>query len=143
MFVMAELKTKQNDASVESFLNSVEDEQQREDSFFLLDLLKKITKEEPKMWGTSIVGFGTYAYKGKSGRSGEWFITGFSPRKQNMTVYLIAGVDHHKEALKKLGKHTTGVGCLYFRNLAAIDKKVLKDMLMVNYKKLKNARVDK
>lgn len=126
---MAELKTKVNDASVEKFINSTRDEQQKKDSLELLDIFKKTTKEEPKMWGTSIVGFGTFHYKGKSGREGDWFVTGFSPRKQNMTVYFCLGFKHLAPQLKKLGKFKTSVGCLYFRKLSDIDIKVLKEML--------------
>ena len=88
---MAELKTKKSNASVKKFLDSVPDQKKRQDSFVILDLMKKITKEEPKMWGPSIVGFGNYHYKYESGREGDWFITGFSPRKQNLTVYIMLG----------------------------------------------------
>jgi len=126
---MAEVKTKVNDASVEKFINSTKDEQQKKDSLELLDLFKKTTKEEPKMWGTSIVGFGTFHYKGKSGREGDWFVTGFSPRKQNMTVYFCLGFKHLAPQLKKLGKFKTSMGCLYFKKLSDIDIKVLKEML--------------
>ena len=126
---MAEVKTKVNDASVEKFINSTKDEQQKKDSLELLDLFKKTTKEEPKMWGTSIVGFGTFHYKGKSGREGDWFVMGFSPRKQNMTVYFCLGFKLLAPQLKKLGKFKTGVGCLYCRRLGDIDIKVLKEMI--------------
>src|SRR6185503_1364475 len=100
-----ELKTKVNAASVVGFLNSVDDEQKREDCFEILSLMKQVTKEAPKMWGSSIVGFGSYHYKGASGREGDWLLTGFSPRKQNLTLYIMGGFDPHKELLKKLGKH--------------------------------------
>ena len=103
----AELKTKVNKASVTAFLNKVDDEQKRTDSFEILKLMKQVTKEEPKMWGSSIVGFGSYHYKSKSGREGDWMLTGFSPRKQNLTLYLMGGFDTHKDLLKKLGKFTT------------------------------------
>ena len=126
---MAELKTKVNDAPVEKFLDSVKDEQTKKDCFTLLDLLKKTTKQEPKMWGSSIVGFGTYHYKGKSGREGEWFVTGFSPRKQNMTVYFCTGFHNMEPFMKKLGKFKTSVGCLYFKNLSDIDIKMLTEMI--------------
>jgi hypothetical protein len=92
-------------------------------------MMKKTTKEEPKMWGSSIVGFGTFHYKGKSGREGDWFVTGFSPRKQNMTVYFCLGFKHLAPQLKRLGKFKTSVGCLYFNKLSDIDIKVLKEML--------------
>ena len=131
---MAELKTKVNDASVEKFLATVKDETPQKDSQQLLKLLGEVTKEKPKMWGTSIVGFGTFHYKGASGREGDWFLTGFSPRKQNMTVYFCKGFAEVKPLLKKLGKHKTSVGCLYFKSLADIDIKVLKQMLKDYYK---------
>ena len=126
---MAELKTKVNEASVEKFISAVKDEETRNECLALLDLMKKTTKEEPKMWGSSIVGFGTFHYKGKSGREGDWFVTGFSPRKQNMTVYFCLGFKHLAPQLKRLGKFKTSVGCLYFNKLSDIDIKVLKEML--------------
>lgn len=126
---MSELKTQVNNASVEKFISAVKDEETRKDCLALLDLMKKTTKEEPKMWGSSIVGFGTFHYKGKSGREGDWFVTGFSPRKQNMTVYFCLGFKHLAPQLKRLGKFKTSVGCLYFNKLSDIDIKVLKEML--------------
>jgi hypothetical protein len=130
---MAELKTKVNNAPVEKFISSVKDEEARKDCLILLDLMKKETKEEPKMWGDSIVGFGTFHYKGKSGREGDWFVTGFSPRKQNMTVYFCLGFKHLAPQLKRLGKFKTSAGsCLYFKKLSDIDIKVLKEMLKEN-----------
>jgi hypothetical protein len=135
---MAELKTKVNDASVEKFINSVKDEGKIKDSRTLLDLMKKVMKEEPKMWGSSIIGYGTFHYKGKSGREGDWFVTGFSPRKQNMTVYFCLGFKHLEPQLKKLGKFKTSMGCLYFNKLSDIDIKVLKEMLTVTKKDLPN-----
>lgn len=133
----AELKTKVNDASVEKFLNAVKDEQARTDCYEILKMMKQVTKEEPKMWGSSIVGFGSYHYKGKSGREGDWMLTGFSPRKQNLTLYLMGGFDTHKDLLKKLGKFTTSVGCLYIKKLDDVDKKVLKELVAASVKKMK------
>ena len=124
-----ELKTQKNDANVEKFLAAVEDETKREDGYTLLKLLKKITKKEPKMWGSSIVGFGEYHYKGKSGREGDWFVTGFSPRKQNITIYLPNRPKESAALLKKLGKHKEAVGCLYINKLEDIDKKVLEELV--------------
>jgi hypothetical protein len=118
-----DVKTKVNDASVTDFLNSVTDEQKRKDSLEILKIMKQITKEEPKMWGASIVGFGSYHYKGASGREGDWMLTGFSPRKQNLTLYLMHGFDEQKDLLKKLGKHKTSMGCLYIKKLDDVDKK--------------------
>ena len=134
---MAELKTKVNDASVEDFLNTVEDVQKREDCFEILKMMKQVTKEKPKMWGTSIIGFGSYHYKGASGREGDWMLTGFSPRKQNLTLYLMGGFDLHKDLLKKLGKHKTSVGCLYIKKLDDVDKKVLKALVTESVKTMK------
>src|SRR5690349_2026166 len=108
---MTELKTKVNDASVTKFLNDVEDQAVRKDCLEILRMMKQVTKEEPKMWGSSIVGFGSYHYRGASGREGDWMLTGFSPRKQNITLYLMAGLEKQGGLLKKLGKHTTGKGC--------------------------------
>ena len=132
-----ELKTKVNDASVEDFLNSVTDEQKREDCFEILRLMKQVTKEEPKMWGSSIVGFGSYHYKGASGREGDWLLTGFSPRKENLTLYIMGGFDLHQDLLKKLGKHKTSVGCLYIKKLDDVDKEVLKELVAESVKTTK------
>jgi nucleoid DNA-binding protein len=133
----AELKTKVNDASVTKFLNSVTDEQKRNDCLELLKLMQQVTKEAPKMWGASIVGFGSYHYKGKSGREGDWMLIGFSPRKQNLTLYLMGGFDTHTDLLKKLGKFTTSVGCLYIKKLDDVDKKVLKALVQASVKRMK------
>ncbi|MBU1096291.1 MAG: DUF1801 domain-containing protein [Bacteroidetes bacterium] len=130
-----ELKTKVNNADVEGFLNTVEDDQKREDCFEILKLMKAVTKEKPKMWGSSIVGFGSYHYKGASGREGDWMLTGFSPRKQNLTLYIIGGFDLHKDLLKKLGKYKTSVGCLYIKKLDDVDRKVLKELVSESVKK--------
>lgn len=135
----AELKTKLNDASVTDFLDSVTDEAKRNDAFKILKLMKQVTKEEPKMWGTSIVGFGSYHYKGAGGREGDWMLTGFSPRKQALTVYLNHGFDVHKDLLKKLGKYKTGMGCLYINNLDDVDRKVLKDLVTASVKRMKQS----
>ena len=124
-----EVKTKVNDASVTDFLNSVEDEQKQKDAFTLLKIMKQITKEKPKMWGSSIVGFGSYHYKGASGREGDWLVAGFSPRKQNLTLYVQGGFNVYADLLKKLGKHKTGVGCLYINKLSDVDAKILQELL--------------
>jgi len=135
----AELKTKVNDASVTKFLDSIADEQKRYDCFEILKLMKQVTKEEPKMWGASIVGFGSYHYKGKSGREGDWMLTGFSPRKQNLTLYLMGGFEAHADLLKKLGKFTTSVGCLYIKTLDDVDRKVLKELVTASVKRMKQS----
>jgi hypothetical protein len=133
---MAKLKTKPG-GDVTAFLASVTDAVKQKDCMDLFKLMKQVTKEEPVLWGGSMVGFGTYEYKGKSGRSGKWFITGFSPRKQNLTVYIMPGFSRYDELMKKLGKHTTGVSCLYMNNLKDVDIKILKELVTLSYKYMK------
>ena len=133
----AELKTKVNEASVTDFLNSVEDEQKRKDSIEILKLMKKLSKEDGKMWGGSIVGFGSYHYKGASGREGEWMLIGFSPRKQNITLYIMGGFNAQGNLMKKLGKHSTGKACLYIKKLEDVDTKVLKELVSASVKVMK------
>lgn len=123
---MAELKTKKNTASVENFLSGVTDEQRRKDCFHLLEMMKAATKAEPAMWGTNIVGFGRYQYAYKSGRKLEWFLTGFSPRKQDLTLYIMPGLERYPSLMKKLGKHKTGKSCLYIKKLEDVDLATLK-----------------
>jgi len=136
---LAVLKTKENDASVESFLKSVADETKRKDAEEILSMMKKITSEKPKMWGASIIGFGNYIYESPAtGRRGEWFMTGFSPRKQNITIYFITGVSKNGELLKKLGKYKmSGGSCLYINKLPDVDINVLKEMVTVSWKNMK------
>ena len=131
---MAELKTKLNNASVTDFLNKIEDEEKRADSFEILKLMQQVTKQEPKMWGSSIIGFGNIHLKYESGRELDWFITGFSPRKQNLTLYVTGSYNPHIDLLKKLGKHKTGVGCLYIHKLKDVDSKVLKELIKQSVK---------
>ena len=126
---MAELKTQKTDASVEAFLNSVADEGRKRDSFAVLDLMKQVSRAEPKMWGTAIVGFGQYHYKYESGRENDWFPIGFSPRKSNLTLYLTGGLESQADLLAKLGKHKAGKGCIYINKLADVDQSVLRQML--------------
>ena len=126
---MAEAKTKPNDQSVEGFLNKVPDDKKRQDSFAILELMKQVTGEEPIMWGDSIVGFGTYKYKYASGKEGEWPVTGFSPRKQNLTLYIMSGFDEYDELLENLGVHSTGKSCLYIKKLEDVDQDVLRDLV--------------
>ena len=133
-----ELKTKVNDASVVDFLSGVADEQKQKDSFEILKIMKQITKEEPKMWGSSIVGFGSYHYKGASGREGDWMQIGFSPRKQNITLYIIPGFERYPELMKKLGKYSTGKSCLYVKRLSDVDMDVLKELITESLKVMKN-----
>lgn len=135
---MAELKTKPNDGDVLALLNGVEDSQKKSDCFELLDLMKEITGVDPIMWGGSIVGFGSYHYKYASGREGDWFLAGFSPRKQNISIYIMAGFSQQTDLLEKLGKHKTGKGCLYIKRLSDIDRAVLKTMIQRSVDTLSN-----
>lgn len=137
---MAELKTKANRASVDKFLKSIKDEQTRQDCFKILEIMQKATRSEPKMWGTSIVGFGSYHYKYKSGREGDWFLTGFSPRKQNLTLYFMGGFEDHAETLSRLGKYSTGKGCLYIKKLEDVNPKALKELVSRSVKKMRAAK---
>lgn len=133
---MAEIKTKQNDASVEGFLNAVKDEQKRKDSYAILDMMKKATGEEPSMWGSSLIGFGNVRIKSPTtSREVDWFRIGFAPRKANFSLYLPGYMQHYTEALKKLGKHKTGMGCLYINKLEDVDVKVLKEIIESSVKK--------
>jgi hypothetical protein len=131
---MAENKTVPTDQKVEDFLNTVEDERQRKDSFVILEFMKEITGMEPQMWGSSIVGFGSYRYKGASGRTGDWMLTGFSPRKQNLTLYGMGGFERHHDLLQQLGKHSLGKGCLYIKRLDNVDVPALKRVMEAVFK---------
>ena len=126
---MAELKTQKNDGNVEIFLNSVAHDKRRADAFQVLELMKEVTGEAPKMWGDSIIGFGSYHYTYASGREGDWFLTGFSPRKQNLTLYIMAGFDEYDDLMARLGKFKTGKSCLYINKLEDIDQDVLKELV--------------
>ena len=126
---MAELKTRPSRRSVEAFLRRVKDERRRRDAFSLLRLMREATGSEPEMWGDSIVGFGRYQYRYESGREGEWFLTGFSPRKQDLTLYIMSGFDRYDALLKKLGNHKTGKSCLYLKSLSEVDLPTLKKLI--------------
>lgn len=136
---LAELKTKENAGDINAFLASLPDEQKRNDSLALLKMMKAVTRTEPMMWGGSIVGFGKYIFTSpKTGRSGEWFMTGFSPRKQNLTVYFMTGLSNYGELMKKLGKYKiSGGSCLYINKLADVDMKVLKELVTSSWKYMK------
>ena len=134
---MAELKTNETKLSVTKFIGKVEDDQKRQDSQAILKLMKQVTKEEPKMWGGSMVGFGRFHYKSDSGREGDWFLTGFSPRKQNLTIYIMPGFDKYDSLMKKLGKHKTGKSCLYISKLEDVDTKVLKELIKQSFQYMK------
>jgi len=132
----AEIKTKETDASVDEFLNGVGDEQQRTDAYKILKMMKTATGDEPKMWGASIVGFGNMVYTSPAtGREVDWLKIGFSPRKGNLSLYVLNGSPKQEELLEKLGKHKTGKGCLYIKRLSDVDEKVLEKLVKESLKK--------
>jgi hypothetical protein len=135
---MSEIKTKVNDESAEDFINSVSDAQKRKDGFTLLEIFKKITGEAPKMWGSSIIGFGQYHYKSERSRQeGNWLLTGFSPRKQALTLYIMHGLEDEANLLEKLGKHKTGMGCMYINKLEDVNLDILEDLIKKSYLSMK------
>ncbi len=128
---LAVIKTKQTSASVEDYIAKVPDEQKRKDSLVLLKLMGKVSKEKPKMWGASMIGFGNLRYKSPAtGREVDWFKIGFAPRKANLSLHLCMNIQEYASSLKKLGKHKTGSGCLYINTLKDIDMKVLEGMIV-------------
>lgn len=133
---MVEIKTKETKQDPKDFLNKIEPEQKRADGFALLEMFKKATGEKAVMWGSSIVGFGKYHYKSeRSAQEGDWPLVGFSPRKQNLTLYVIAG--DNSALLKKLGKHKTSVGCLYINKLSDVDQTVLAELIKKTFQYMK------
>jgi hypothetical protein len=126
---MSELKTKPTRESAEVFLDNIENQTRKKDGKKLFEIFKEVTKEEPVMWGSSIIGFGSYDYKTKSNRKGTWFKSGFSPRKRNLTLYVGYDVEKYREELDKLGKHRTGKGCVYINKLSDVDLDVIKDII--------------
>ncbi len=137
---MAELKTKPHHGDVNEFLDSVEPQSKRDDSYQVKKLMEEITQSEAVLWGPSIIGFGEYHYKYESGREGDWFLTGFSPRKQALTLYIMSGFSRHESLMNKLGKYKTGKGCLYVKKLEDINIKVLRELITesVSYLQTKN-----
>jgi uncharacterized protein DUF1801 len=134
---MAELKTKQNDASVKQFLNQISDKERRDDCFAIAKMMEEATGATPKMWGTSIVGFGSYHYKYASGREGDWMMTGFSPRKNDLTLYLMMGFEKHRELMEQLGKHKTSKSCLYIKRLDDVHVPTLRKLIKESVKQLR------
>ena len=126
---MATLKTRPSDASVEAFLDSVDNEDRREDARRVIAIMRQVTEEPAKMWGSRLVGFGSYHYRYASGREGDWPLTGLSPGKRNLTVYIMPGFDDYGEMLARLGKHRTGKSCLYVNRLRDVDLNVLKEII--------------
>ena len=136
---MAELKTKQTDASVKDFLNQISDKQRRDDCFTIAKIMEEATGAKPKMWGSSIVGFGSYRYTYASGRGGDWMMTGFSPRKNDLTVYLMTGTQKHQELMAQLGKYKTSKGsCLYIKRLDDVHLPTLKKLIKESVKQLRD-----
>ena len=133
---MAELKTKKTEQSVNDFLNKISDAQRREDCFAIAKLMEEATGSTPKMWGPSIVGFGSYHYKYESGREGDWLMTGFSPRKQDLTLYIMLGFEKHGDLMKQLGKHRTAKSCLYIKRLSDVHVPTLKKLIKASVKDL-------
>lgn len=134
---MAELKTKPTGASVKDFLNQIADKERRDDCFAVAKIMEEITGEKPKMWGPSIVGFGSYHYKYASGREGDWPVTGFSPRKKDLTLYIMMGFEKHGELMAQLGRYSVGKSCLYIKRLSDINVPTLKKSLKVSLKDLR------
>lgn len=130
---MAELKTKKNDADVGAFLDGIADEKRRADCRAVVELLAEATGEPPAMWGDGIIGFGSYHYKYPTGREGDWMAVGVSPRKRNLTVYVMTGFERHEALMKKLGRYTTGKSCLYVRRLEDVDLDVLRELVRESF----------
>ena len=136
---MAELKTKVSKTSVDGFLNAIEDEQMRQDCWALVDIMEKATKAKPRMWGPNIVGFGSYHYTYASGREGDWMMTAFSPRKQNLTLYIMPGFESRDELMAQLGKHSCGKSCVYIKRLSDVHMPTLKKLVAESVKYLRKA----
>jgi hypothetical protein len=135
---MSTLKTQPSENDVHAFLSTVEDEKKRKDSLFLLDFIAQHTGEKPVMWGKSIIGYGSYHYKYASGREGDWMLTGFSPRKTSLTIYIMSGFDKYDELMGQLGKYKTGKSCLYVKKLEDIDLDILAELIKKSTSYLKN-----
>src|SRR5215213_8696381 len=136
---MSELKTKLTQASVDDFLNAIPDAQIRQDCWAIVEIMQEATQAPPQMWGASIVGFGSYHYKYASGREADWMLTGFAPRKLNITLYIMAGFEQYNDMLAQLGKHTCGKSCLYIKRLADIDLPTLKQLVHASVEHMRAA----
>ena len=134
---MAEQKTKPTNQSVKEFLNEISEPERRADCFAVAKIMEEITGEKPKMWGPSIVGFGSYRYKYASGREGDWPMMGFSPRKKDLTLYIMMGFEKHADLMEKLGKHSTAKSCLYIKRLSDVHIPTLKKLIKIGLKDLK------
>lgn len=140
---MAEAKTKPTKESVKEFLGKIADEDRRQDCQVIVKLMSKVTGAKPEMWGPSIIGCGRYLYKYESGREGEWMMTGFSPRKNDLTLYIMGGTDAFPDVIKRLGKHKTRGSCLYIKKLADVDLGVLQELMQQSVEKLAEKRTDR
>jgi len=140
---MAELKTKPTEASVKEFLNQIPDKARRDDCFTIAKLMEEATGAKPKMWGPSIVGFGTFHYKYASGREGDWLVTGFSPRKNDLTLYMMLGFEQHRELMQQLGKYKTSKSCLYIKRLDEVHLPTLKKLIKQSVKQLRDYQKSK
>ncbi|QPC83931.1 DUF1801 domain-containing protein [Phototrophicus methaneseepsis] len=139
---MAEIKTQPHDGDVRTFLSQVENEKRREDAFTILELMEEVTGEEAVMWGESIIGFGSYHYRYASGREGDWMLAGFAPRKQNLSLYIMAGFDDYDDLMSKIGKHKTGKSCLYINKVEDIDLDVLRELVKKSVDHMKATNPD-
>lgn len=139
---MAELKTKKTTASVTAFLNAIDDPERRRDCKAVAKMMREVTGDKPAMWGPAIVGFGSYDYKYESGREGRWFLCGFSPRKQALTLYIMPGFSRYDALMKRLGEHTTGKSCLYVKRLSVIDTDVLRELIEQSVRQMKKIYKD-
>ena len=135
---MADNKTKPTAASVTAFVNSIDDPGMRADARKVASMMRRATGKRARMWGSSIVGYGTYHYKYASGREGDFMLTGYSPRKQALSVYILAGFDRFGPLMKKLGKYKTGKSCLYIKRLADVDEKVLEQLIGASVKYMRD-----
>ena len=136
---MSNVKTTRHDGDVRAYLESVASKQRRKDALTMLELMREITGEKAEMWGESIVGFGSYRYRYASGRQGDWFLTGFAPRKQALTLYIMPGFERYEALLAKLGKHKIGKSCLYISKLADVDRNVLKEIIAASVEQMRRA----
>ena len=139
---MSDLKTRPTDASVEAFIDAVDHPRRREDARTLLELMHRVTGEEPVMWGPSIVGYGSYHYRYASGQEADWPVVAFSPRKQNLSIYIVTGFEECDKLLSRLGKHKIGKSCLYINKLADVDLDALESLVRASVAEMKRRYPD-
>jgi hypothetical protein len=134
---MSTLKTQQNEGDVGAYLSELTDAQQQHDCRWLIETMEKITGQPPKMWGKQLIGFDVYQYKQSNGKPGSWFLTGFGPRKGNISIYIMTGFDKYPDLMERLGKYKTGVGCLYIKKLDDVNRELLKELIQTSYERMK------